>query len=175
MCLEISMSCIDQEWLLKFHFSIFCFSYFRLRWYIMIKQTTNCSLLGTDKIRGQIFRPIFEKHMTDLTDTWWDPEQRLTEHKTIDWSKRKVSHVPSRDKLFSINIIFISVHSHLDRTAVQLSAHADMIVPCQRMNSDITGMEWREDLMNNNGIPIKVAPKYLKWKLKFNDILKSRI
>ena len=88
--------------------------------------------------------------------------QKLPEHHTIDSNKRKASHVPSRDKLFSNNIIFISVHSHLDKTAVQLSAHTDMVVPRQRMNSDKTGMEWREDLVHNNGVAIKVAPKYLK-------------
>ena len=68
-----------------------------------------------------------------------------------------------------INIIFIWVHSHLDRTAVQLSAHADVAMPCERMNSDKTGMEWREDLMGNNGVPIKAAPKNLKWKMKSNN------
>lgn len=65
--------------------------------------------------------------------------------------------------------IFISVHPHLDRTAVQLSAHADMAVPFQRMDSDKTSMEWREDLVNNNGVPIKVAPKNLLWKIKLSN------
>jgi len=58
--------------------------------------------------------------------------------------------------------IFISVNSHLDWTAVQLSAHAYVAVPCQRMDSDKTGMEWRKDLVNDNGVPIEVAPKNLK-------------
>ena len=92
----------------------------------------------------------------------WDPEQKFAEHHTINSSKRKDFPVPSREKLFSINIILISVNSHLDWTAVQLSAHADMAVSCQRMDSDETGMEWREDLVNNNGVPIEVAPKNLK-------------
>ena len=80
----------------------------------------------------------------------------------INSNKSKEPRVQSRQKVFSINIIFISVHSHLDWTAVQLSAHAYMVVPCQRMDSDKTGMEWREDLVSNNGVPIKVAPKNLK-------------
>ena len=60
--------------------------------------------------------------------------------------------------------MLISVHSHLDWTAVQLSAHADMFGPCQRMDSDETGIEWREDLVSNNTVPIKVAPKNLQKK-----------
>jgi len=77
---------------------------------------------------------------------------------------RYIKQPTSREKLFSINIIFISDYSHLDWTAVQLSAHADMAVPCQGMDSDKTGMEWREDLVSNNGVPIKVASKNLKFK-----------
>ena len=144
----------------KFHFSIF--PLFSFNWDDI---PTNCSLLGTDKTWEQISKHIFEKHMTDRR---WDPEQKLPKHHTLDSSKRKESRVPSRDKLFSINIIFISFYSHLDRTAAQLSAHTDVAVPCQRMNSDITRMGWREDLMNNNGVPIKVAPKNLKLKMKLN-------
>ena len=93
--------------------------------------------------------------MGTKTEASRTPDDRLKQ-------KEELSHVPMRDKPFLINIIFISVHSHLDRTAVQLSAHTDMVVPRQRMNSDITGMEWREDLMNNNGVSIEVAPKNLK-------------
>jgi len=32
------------------------------------------------------------------------------------------------------------------------------------MDSDKTGMEWREDLVSNDGVSIKVAPKNLKEK-----------
>jgi len=34
------------------------------------------------------------------------------------------------------------------------------------MDADKTGMEWREDLVSNNGVPIKVAPKNLQKKIK---------
>ena len=75
---------------------------------------------------------------------------------------------PVQTNCFRLTSFFISVHSHLDWTAIQLSAHADMGMPCQRMNSNKTGMEWREDLVHNNGVPIKVAPKNLKLKVKLN-------
>ena len=58
--------------------------------------------------------------------------------------------------------------SYPNRTSVQLSTHADMVIPAQRMDSNKAGMEWREDLVNNNGVPIKVATKNLARK-KAND------
>ena len=57
MCLEICMACINQQRLLKFHFSIFPFIWFRLRRYV--KQPTNCSLLGTDQYLGRQFQVSF--------------------------------------------------------------------------------------------------------------------
>ena len=53
--------CINQQRILKPRFSIFpLFSIDRY-----IKQPTNCSLLGTDKIRGQISEYIFEIRMIE--------------------------------------------------------------------------------------------------------------
>ena len=51
---------------------------------------------------------------------------------------------------------------YLDRTAIQLSTHADMAVPFQWMDSDKASVERREDVMNNHGVPIKVASENLK-------------
>ena len=45
MCLEICMSCINQQ-TLKFHFFIYLVSTENRRY---VKQLTNCSLFGTDK------------------------------------------------------------------------------------------------------------------------------
>lgn len=62
--------------------------------------------------------------------------------------------------MFSGEHVIVYFHSYLD-TAIQLSAHADVTSPSQGMNTHKTSIEWREDVMNNNWIPIKVAPENL--------------
>ena len=54
------------------------------------------------------------------------------------------------------------VPSYLDSTAIQFSTHTDMAAPGQWMDSDEAGMKWREDVVNKNGILIKVAPENLQ-------------
>ena len=53
-------------------------------------------------------------------------------------------------------------HTYPNKTSVELSAHAYEAIPGQRVNTDKARVEWWKDLMNNNGILIKVSTKNLQ-------------
>ena len=44
-----------------------------------------------------------------------------------------------------------------------------MALPLQWMDSDKTGMEWREDMVKNHGVLVKVASENLKGKVQSDN------
>lgn len=57
-------------------------------------------------------------------------------------------------------ILFL--HTYPYGTSKEFNAHTQIVVPCHRVDPDKTCSYWREDVTDDNGMPIKISTKHLK-------------
>ena len=64
------------------------------------------------------------------------------------------------DFLVKRGLLFL--RTYLYRTAKELNAHTQIVLPSQRVNPDETCSNWREYFTDDNGMLIKVSTKHLR-------------
>ena len=64
---------------------------------------------------------------------------------------------------FSLKKDILFLHTYPYGTSVEFNAHTQMAVPCHRVDPDKTCSDWREDVTDDNRMPIKISPKHLKY------------